>query len=1161
LLDDRLPEDEQAELTAHVEVCADCRDVFDELAGAGRWWSDVRRYASAAAPPNRSAATISVPGTGSHSGGLEPETLPDATAVDFLDPPTEAGDLGRFGPYRVLGLIGRGGMGVVLRAFDTALHRPVAIKVLAPQLAVSATARHRFLREARAAASVVHDHVITIHAVDEAKGLPYLVMRLVEGKSLQERLDREGPLGLAEILRIGRQSAQGLAAAHVQGLVHRDIKPSNILLENGVERVKLSDFGLARAADDASLTQSGVIAGTPQYMAPEQARGEAVDHRADLFSLGSVLYAMCTGRPPFRAGTPLAVLRRVAEDTPRPIREVNPDIPESLAVVVARLHAKEPADRFQSAAEVAEVLGRHLAEFQGALPPRSLIDDDEIPAAKAVVTNGAVVPGRRALAWAVGLGLAVLVGLWMAEAVGAARVSDFLATVLRIPTRDGILVVEVDDPEVGVEVDGESIAIRGAGPKMVRLGPGMHHVRAERDGVSILDRPVEIRRGGRTIVSAKLESAPRPVDAPSGAADRSLRPPPGDVSRIEAATSFPRGAPIQVWSIAAHRGSAKSVAFTPDGRRALSGSGYPRGDQSMRLWDLESGRELQRFESDTGQVLSVAVSPDGRRALSGGQDPAVRLWDLSTGKLIREFHGHPATVNSVAFFGDGRRAVSAGFGDNVIRVWDVETGKEIQRCEGHTAPVYSVAVSPEGRQILSGGEDRTVRLWDEATGKEVRRFDGPSRFIESVAFSPDGRRALAGGHDAVAWVWDVDTGHLVARLDGHEGMIAAVAFTADGSRALTVVGATQGGSSPRGVMRLWDVESGRLLAGVAPADSPGLWSLAVRPGGQQALTGGADGRLRLWRLPPPAESTPARPQEFVGPVRSFEGHTDHPEALAVTRDGRWALSGSKDRTVRLWDLPTGRELKRFQGHEDEVSDVAISDDGRLAVSASLDRTVRIWDTGSGRELRRLKGHERKVRAVALSRDARLILSGSEENPLRLWDVATGQELRRLSGHTMGICCVAFSVDGRRALSGSVDGTGRLWDVASGSEVRTLTRGNSWVSAVAFLPDSRRALTGCVDGSVCLWDVETGEELRRFPRHGSMLHSLGSDPDGRLILAAGTGSLGLYDAASGRVAYTLRGVGGGIINAVLLPDARHIVFGCYNGALQLWRLPDGLTAGR
>src|SRR5262249_54877775 len=229
--------------------------------------------------------------------------------------------LGRIGHYHVLAVNGRGGMGMVLKAFDKELQRVVAIKVMAPHLAATGMARKRFRREAQAAAAVRDEHVIDIHAVEEVNGLPYLVMEYVSGISLQDRLDQSGPLELKEILRIGMQTASGLAKAHAQGLIHRDIKPSNILLENGVQRVKITDFGLARAVDDASLTQSGVIAGTPQYMAPEQARGEAVDQRADLFSLGSVLYAMCTGRPPFRASSWMAVLKRVCDDTPRPVRE------------------------------------------------------------------------------------------------------------------------------------------------------------------------------------------------------------------------------------------------------------------------------------------------------------------------------------------------------------------------------------------------------------------------------------------------------------------------------------------------------------------------------------------------------------------------------------------------------------------------------------------------------------------------------------------------------------------------------------------------------------------------------------------------------------------------------------------------------------------------
>ena len=266
----------------------------------------------------------------------------NVAAVDILAPSDRAGIVGRLGPYVVLENIGQGGMGIVLKALDERLGRIVAIKMLSPALASTALARRRFEREARAAAAVCHEHVVTIHAVDEDAGRPYLVMQFVAGQSLQERINRDGALGVEEVLRIGMQVASGLAAAHTQGLVHRDIKPANLLLENGAGRVKITDFGLARAIDDASITESGVVLGTPHYMSPEQARGEAVDHRTDLFSLGSVLFATCTGQPPFRAESTIAVLRKVSDDHPRSIRELNPDVPEWLAAIVGKLMAKDP---------------------------------------------------------------------------------------------------------------------------------------------------------------------------------------------------------------------------------------------------------------------------------------------------------------------------------------------------------------------------------------------------------------------------------------------------------------------------------------------------------------------------------------------------------------------------------------------------------------------------------------------------------------------------------------------------------------------------------------------------------------------------------------------------------------------------------------------------
>lgn len=255
-------------------------------------------------------------------------------------------------------------MGIVLKGFDAALSRYAAIKVLSPHYASSGAARQRFAREAQAAAAVVHDNVIGIHGVYEFNRLPYLVMPYVKGESLQKRIDRAAPLSVAEVLRIASQSAKGLAAAHDQGLVHRDIKPGNILLPANVERVIITDFGLARAADDASLTRSGVIAGTPQYMSPEQAKGDPIDHRSDLFSLGSMMYAMCTGHPPFRAESPYGILRRITDNEPRSIRDINHDIPDWLEAIVLKLLKKQPDHRYLTAAEVATLLEDCLAHVQ-----------------------------------------------------------------------------------------------------------------------------------------------------------------------------------------------------------------------------------------------------------------------------------------------------------------------------------------------------------------------------------------------------------------------------------------------------------------------------------------------------------------------------------------------------------------------------------------------------------------------------------------------------------------------------------------------------------------------------------------------------------------------------------------------------------------------------
>lgn len=348
---------EDAVYIDHLDQCPACRTALEENAGGARWLGQVHELLA-------NIECDDVKGDQNEISHTTVDSFLLANRLTFLSPSDDPRMIGRMGVYEVSGVIGYGGMGVILKALEPALNRHIALKVLWPHLAVHGSARQRFAREARAAAAVVNEHVVPIYAVNESQGIPYIVMQYVTGRSLQERIAREGALSIEQVLRIGCQIATALDAAHAQGLVHRDVKPGNILLENGIERVLVTDFGLARAADDASLTHSGMVAGTPQFMSPEQARGDVIDHRSDLFSLGSVLYTMCAGHPPFRAETILGSLTRICNDIPRPLREVNASVPEWLNAFIAKLMSKDSNRRFQSASEVVHILEKELAHLQ-----------------------------------------------------------------------------------------------------------------------------------------------------------------------------------------------------------------------------------------------------------------------------------------------------------------------------------------------------------------------------------------------------------------------------------------------------------------------------------------------------------------------------------------------------------------------------------------------------------------------------------------------------------------------------------------------------------------------------------------------------------------------------------------------------------------------------
>jgi serine/threonine protein kinase/formylglycine-generating enzyme required for sulfatase activity len=419
----------------------------------------------------------------------------DRELTDFLAPAQQPDEIGRLGGYRVLRVLGHGGMGVVFLAEDVGLRRKVALKTMLPRLATSGTARERFFREARAAAALKHDHIVVIHQVGEDRGAPFLAMEFLEGEALDERLKRDGRLPLAEVLRIGRELAEGLEHAHAQGMVHRDIKPANVWLEAsprrkpGEFRTKILDFGLARGlADDTHLTQSGAIVGTPAYMAPEQARGETVDQRCDLYSLGVVLYRLGTGAMPFQGKDTISLLHALALQTPAEPRTLNPELPPELNALIVQLLAKDPGKRPASAAEVAgrlrdlerdtsatQTLTRSVSE--GTTPPRRVREGKPRPS----------------------LTLRVSVGL-----AAAAVLALVLGIVLFWPTPHGLVRLESDDPGVEIVFDKNGPTIKGADKEPISLRAGAHGLLVKRGDFTFETDKLVLKEGETITLKVEL---------------------------------------------------------------------------------------------------------------------------------------------------------------------------------------------------------------------------------------------------------------------------------------------------------------------------------------------------------------------------------------------------------------------------------------------------------------------------------------------------------------------------------------------------------------------------------------------------------------------------------------------------------------------------------
>lgn len=564
----------------------------------------------------------------------------------------------------------------------------------------------------------------------------------------------------------------------------------------------------------------------------------------------------------------------------------------------------------------------------------------------------------------------------------------------------------------------------------------------------------------------------------------------------------------------------------------------------------------------TSVVISVAFSPDGKQVLTGSDDKTARLWDTQSGKALRVLTGHVDRVRSVAFAPDGKQVLT-GSEDRTARLWNAETGQEVRTFTGHSGIVYSVAFAPDGKQVLTGSQDGTARLWDAQNGKEIRAFEEQLRFgmfsslVLSVAFSPDGKRVLTGSFDKTARLWDTQTGKELRAFKGHDD-VDSVAFSPDGKEVVT------GGDK---TVRLWDAHSGKELRSFTGQPlrqpflpSPGgqfpggldqlhiyrVRSVTFSPDGKQVLAGSHDKTARLWDVSSGKE------------LRAFIGHGSVVTSAVFSPDGKHVLTGSDDNTARLWDGRSGKELGTFTGHSGSVYTAAFSPDRkRVLTGGSWEQEARFWDAGSGKQLRALTGHSGSVGSVSFSPDGMQVLTAGDKT-VRLWDAHSGKELRRFTGHSELVHSVAFSPDGMQVLTGSWDKTVRLWDAQTSKELRAFTEYSGRVDSVAFSPDGRQVLTnGGGENVARLWDARSGKKVRDFKGHAKWVRSVAFSPDGnRVLTGSDDRTARLWDVSTGQELRAFKGHADGVWKVAFSPDGEQVLTGGNDNTARLWNAQSG-----